>query len=99
MNEIQQRYNKRKHIYFGLMAALFGILIALWFVAPQGEHIASPLELFMFACLSGIAIAMYVVFRCPKCNAALLPAFSSSWGRLYHCPKCGVELKEKKGLT
>jgi len=92
MNEIQKRYKKRKSIYLSLIAAFFGILIAFRFVAPPGEHKASPVDLFMFACLIGIAFAIYAVFRCPKCNVALVPAFSLSWGKLHFCPKCGAEL-------
>jgi predicted RNA-binding Zn-ribbon protein involved in translation (DUF1610 family) len=92
MNEIQEKYKKRKFTYFSLIAALFGILIAFRFVTPPGEHKASPVELFLFACLIGIPIAIYAVFRCPKCNVALVPAFSSSCGKLHFCPKCGAEL-------
>lgn len=94
MNEIQAKYKKRKTIYFGLIASLFGIIIAFGILAPPGEHKATPIELIMFACLIAIAIAMYAVFRCPKCNAALVPAFSS-WGKLHFCPKCGVKLTEQ----
>jgi|GEM_PF-797494 len=90
------KYKKRKYIYFVLLVALFGTIIAFRFVAPPVEHSASPLELLMFASLIGIAVAIYAVFRCPKCNRALIPAFSSSWGKLHFCPKCGVELKSKQ---
>ena len=95
MNEIHQQYKKRKSIYYWLIVALFGILITFWFISPSGEHKASPIELIMFTGLIGIVIAIYTVFRCPKCNAALVPDFSFSWGKLHYCPKCGVELKEK----
>jgi hypothetical protein len=95
MNDIQQQYKKRRTITNWLCAALFGILITFWFIAPSGEHQASPIELFLFAGLIGIVIAIFVVFRCPKCNAYLVSTFSSSWGKLNYCPKCGVELKER----
>ena len=95
MNEIQGKYKKRKSIYFSLIAALFGIIISFQFVSTSGEHQASAIELFMIACLIGIAIAIYAVFRCPKCNVALVPTFSASWGKLDFCPKCGVKLTEK----
>jgi FtsH-binding integral membrane protein len=95
MNEIHQQYKKRKKIYFGLIAALFGILIIFSFIAPSGEHQASPIELLMFAGLIGIIIAIYKIFRCPKCNATLVSTYSSSWGKLHYCPKCGVKLDEK----
>jgi predicted RNA-binding Zn-ribbon protein involved in translation (DUF1610 family) len=93
MTEIHQQYKSRKKIYLGLIVALFGILITFWIIAPSGEHKASSIELIMVAGL--IVITIYAVFRCPKCNAALVHPFSSSWGKLYYCPKCGVELKEK----
>jgi predicted RNA-binding Zn-ribbon protein involved in translation (DUF1610 family) len=96
MDEIYLQYKKRRNIYLGLIAVLFGILITFWFIAPHGEHQASPIELFMVAGLIGIVIAAYAVFRCPKCNVALAPAFSSSWGKLHYCPKCGVELKRNR---
>jgi predicted RNA-binding Zn-ribbon protein involved in translation (DUF1610 family) len=92
MNEIKAQYKKIKSIYFSLIAALIGIVIAFRFVAPPEEHKASPIELFMFACIIGIVVAIYAIFRCPKCNVALVPAYSSSWGKLHFCPKCGVEL-------
>lgn len=78
------------------MAALLGIIIIFWLISPSGEHQARPVELLLFAGLMGIPIAVYVVFRCPKCNTTLISAFSSSCGKLHYCPKCGVELKEKK---
>jgi hypothetical protein len=96
MDEIQIKCKKRKTIYFGLLAGLFAILIIFRFIAPSGEHKATPLELMMFASLIGIVIAIYGVFRCPKCNAALIPAYSSSWGKLNCCPKCGANLSGKR---
>jgi len=72
-----------------------GLSLFFGSLPPPGEHQARPIELFLFAGLIGIPIAVYAVFRCPKCNATLIPAFSASWGKLHYCPKCGVELKEK----
>ena len=94
-DEVQQNYKKRKTIYFALLAALFAILIAFRLISPEGEHKATLLEATMFASLIGIVIAIYSVFRCPKCKTALVPAYSSSWGKLNHCPKCGVNLSGK----
>jgi len=74
MDEIQIKYKRRKTIYFRLMVGLFTIMIAFRFIAPAGEHKATSLEIMMFASLIGIVIAIYGVFRCPKCNAALVPA-------------------------
>jgi len=37
MNNIHQQYRKRRNIYFGLIAAIFGILITYGIIAPQGE--------------------------------------------------------------
>lgn len=95
MDELQKRYNKRKGVYFGLLAALLAIIIAFKFIAPEGEHKTTPLELAMFVCLIGIVIAIYRVFRCPSCNATLVPAYSSLWGKLRCCPSCGAKLAEK----
>jgi len=89
MNNIHRQYKKRRNIYFGLIAALFGILITYGIIAPQGEHQTGSIELIMFGGLIGIAIAIYAVLRCPKCNASLVRSFSS-WGKLRHCPRCGV---------
>jgi RsiW-degrading membrane proteinase PrsW (M82 family) len=94
MNEIHEKYKHRKSIYFSLIAALLVVMIAFRFFASPGEHKASTLEMIAFACLFGIIIAIYRVFRCPKCNVALVLAFSTSWGKLSFCPKCGVELTE-----
>ncbi len=95
MNVIQSQYKQRKSIYFGLLVALFVIIIAFRFIAPPGEHKTTTLEIIAFASLLGIIIAIYRVFRCPKCKVALVPAFSSSWGKLSFCPKCGVQLTER----
>ncbi|MBI2355145.1 MAG: zf-TFIIB domain-containing protein [Deltaproteobacteria bacterium] len=95
MGEIQQNYRKRKTIYLGLIAALFAILIAFRFIAPEGEHKVTSLEAMMIVSLIGIVVAIYAVFRCPKCKTALVPAYSASWGKLNHCPKCGVNLSGK----
>jgi len=98
MNKIQRKYQKRKRIYFALIAALFGIIMSLGFFTPHDEHQANIFEVIMFTGLAGIVAAIYVVFRCPNCNKTLLPTFSSSlasWGKLHCCPKCGVELEPK----
>jgi len=95
MDELQKKYNKLKCIYFRLLAALFAIIIAFRFIVIEGKHKATPLELTLFGCLIGIVIAIYRIFRCPNCNSALVPAYSSSWGKLRCCPKCGVRLSEK----
>jgi len=95
MNAIQEKYKKRKSIYFGLMAALFGMISAFRFVPHSSENKLSPVEFLLVACLIGILIAMYAVFRCPECNVSLVPGFFSSWRKLHFCPKCGVELTEK----
>jgi hypothetical protein len=92
MNEIQERYRKAKRVYWALLVALLGIVIAFRFVAPPGEHKMSPLEATMFVLLLLIAATMYAVLRCPKCRAFLVPAYSAAWGRLRFCPKCGVAL-------
>jgi predicted RNA-binding Zn-ribbon protein involved in translation (DUF1610 family) len=95
MNAIQEKFKKKKSIYFGLMAALFGIIFAFRFVPHPGDNRLSPVEFFLVACLIGIVIAMYAVFRCPKCNVSLVPGFFSSWRKLHFCPQCGVALTEK----
>lgn len=95
MDDIQRQYQKRKRIYFGLLVVFFATLAILYNVFPHAEHKASPVELFLLACLAGCVIGMYWVFRCPKCNMALVPAYSSSWARLRYCPKCGATLVEK----
>ena len=78
-DEIRMKYKKLKIIYFGLIASLFAIIIALRFIAPADEHKATPLELMMLASLIGIVIAIYGVFRCPKCNAGLVLVYSSQY--------------------
>jgi predicted RNA-binding Zn-ribbon protein involved in translation (DUF1610 family) len=95
MNAIQEKYKKRKSLYFFLMAALFGLIFAFRFVPHPGDNRLSPVEFFLIACLIGIVIAMYAVFRCPRCNVSLVPGFFSSWRKLHVCPKCGVALTEK----
>lgn len=92
MDETQTKYKKRKTIYFCLLGGLFAIMIVFRLIAPAGEHKTTSLELLMFASLIGIVVAIYRVFRCPKCDSALVPAYSASWGKLHHCPKCGVKL-------
>lgn len=99
MTEIQIKYRKRKSIYFSLVAILFGIIISFRFVEPATNHKASPIEWFMIVCLIGVAISIYAVFRCPKCNASLVPNFSTLWGKIQYCPKCGVELIEGKQIV
>ena len=95
MNTIQEKYKKRKALYFSLMAALFGLIFAFRFVPHPGGNELSPVEFLLIACLIGIVMAMYAVFRCPQCNAYLVPGFFSSWRKLHVCPKCGVQLTEK----
>jgi hypothetical protein len=92
MDEIQSKYKKRKNIYFALGVSLFAIIIALTSFTPTGAHKIAPWEAVMIACLVVNIIAIFRVFRCPKCNGALVPAYSSSWGKLHFCPKCGVKL-------
>ncbi|HHO49062.1 MAG TPA: hypothetical protein ENN06_11530 [Desulfobacteraceae bacterium] len=95
MKAIQEKYRKRKAVYFSLMAAMFGIIFAFRFVPHPEDNGLSPVEIFLVALLFGIVMAMHAVFRCPKCNASLVPGFFSSWRKLRCCPKCGVELTEK----
>jgi hypothetical protein len=94
MDAVQRKYKKKKSLYFRLIAAIFGIITAFRFV-PDAGHGVTPIELFLLVCLIVSAIAMLVVFRCPQCNATLIPGFFSSWKRLRRCPKCGVKLTEK----
>ena len=94
MDEIQRKYRIKKRIYLFLVVAFFAILITFRFISSPVEHKASVTELVLFACLLLIVVLIYVVFRCPACNASLVRSLSL-WKRLQFCPKCGVRLVEK----
>ncbi len=94
MTDIQLRYRKAKILYLILLAVLLSIISAYIILIPSGEHKITPIEWTMYLVLLITVIAMYMVLRCPKCRAFLLPAYSKAWGCLRICPDCGVELTE-----
>lgn len=92
MDEIQRKYKKRKTRYLVLLASVVAIIIAFRLTAPASGHSTVQANLLKLACLAGILLVARNVFRCPKCEAPLAPAFYSSWCKLQSCPKCRVRL-------
>jgi len=96
MTSIQAKYKTKKRIYHCLIIALFSILIMLSAMSPNGEHPISMFEFVMLVIVLTIIISIYVVLRCPNCKTSLVSAYSSSWGKLRFCRKCGVQLIEDR---
>jgi hypothetical protein len=94
LENIKDKYKNRKQIYRCLIGALLSIIIIFGIISPKGEHPATTFEIIMFIALLVIVVAMYIVLRCPKCNASLVGAHSSFWVKFKYCPKCGEELTE-----
>ena len=94
MDEIQSTYRKRRKRYLALLASVVALVVAFRLTAPPDGHATFQANLLKFACLLAGLLAARNVFRCPKCEARLAPAFYSSWFKLRSCPKCGVRLTE-----
>lgn len=94
MDEIQNKYKKRKKLYLGLLASVVTIVIVFRLTAPASGQGTFQSNLLKLACLLVVIFAARTVFRCPNCGTALAQAFYSSWCKLRRCPKCGVKLTE-----
>jgi len=94
MDEIQGTYRKRKKRYLALLASVAALAAVFRLTAPPGGQATFQANLLKFACLLVLLLVARNVFRCPKCEAPLAPAFYSSWFRLRSCPKCGAKLAE-----
>lgn len=94
MTDIQIRYKKAQKLYLILLAALLALIFAFVYIAPSSSHKITLIKGVMYLLLLLDGIAMYMVMRCPKCRAFLMPAYTTAWGRLKSCPDCGVELIE-----
>jgi hypothetical protein len=93
-SEIQDEFRKKRHIYWLLMAALFGFLIVFRFAAPEELHVADLPDFLLFSIAIVIVLAAYIVFRCPSCRASLIQTHAMPWSRKSFCPRCGVKLAE-----
>jgi len=95
MDKIQNTYQKRKKLYFVLLASVVALGAVFRMTAPPGGQATLQGNLLKFGCLLAVLLIARNVFRCPTCEASLVQAFYSSWFRLRHCPKCGVRLTEE----
>jgi len=94
MDEILNKYKKRKKLYLGFLASLVALLIVFRLTAPASGQGSFQANLLKLASLLVVIFAARTVFRCPNCETALAQAFYSSWCKLRRCPKCGAKLTE-----
>jgi Zn-finger nucleic acid-binding protein len=87
------KFQKKKKIYHWLMISMFALMIFQGTVFPSEKHKMTLTEGILLLIFLGVIVAIFLVMRCPNCNASLTKQFSLPWSKLKYCPKCGEHLE------
>ena len=91
--EFQEEFKRKRRSFRLLILALAVLLFVRYFTNPVEPAPAFVVDFIFFGGLVMIALYSWLVFRCPRCRAALPQTFALR-RKECRCPECGERLAE-----